>query len=108
MFFFILVVFPVVLLSLTFLLSAFTFSLTTGLITSGVTALLLLFSIVAYRYCKRAWEWEQGSIMRELVAMRASVNPKPCYLNEQTGFIASLTVAQRNRELAAMTTRTWR
>ena len=108
MFYFILVVIPVVVLSLTFLLSAFTFSLTTGLITSGVTALLLLFSIAAYRFCKKAYDWKQGAIMRELVAMRASQNPKPCYLNEQTRFIASLTVAQRNREIAEMTTRTWR
>ena len=108
MFYFVLIVVPTVVLSLTFLLGGFAHSTMTGLVMSGVYGLFLLVGTVAYRLYKKAWEWEQGAPMREMKAIRASQNPKPCYLNEQTRFIASLTVAQRNREIAAMTTRTWR
>ena len=92
--------------SLIWLLAAFQSSVTAGLIMSGVYAVLLLLGTVAYRIYKKAYEWEQGSIIREMKAIRLSHNNKPPYLNEQTHLLASLTVAQENREIAAMTTRT--
>lgn len=94
--------------SLFFLLAAFSSSVTAGLIMSGVIAFVLLLGAVAYRLLKKGYEWEQGSIRREMEAIRLSHNSKPGYLNEQTRLVASLAAAQRNREIAALTTRTWR
>ena len=94
--------------ALIWLLAAFQSSVTAGLIMGGVYVLLLLLGTATYRRYKRNWEWEQGSIMREMEAIRLSQNPKPCYLNEQKGKEAAKRAAQRNRELAALTTRTWR
>ena len=108
MFYFVLVVVPTAVLSLTFLLGAFAHSTAAGLWMSGAYALFIIVGTVAYRFYKKAYEWEQGSIMREMKAIRASQNPKPCYLNEQKGKEAAKRAAQRNREIAALTTRTWR
>jgi len=109
MFYFVLVVVPVVVLSLTFLLGAFSSSLTAGLVMSGVYALFLLVGTVAYRIYKKAYEWEQGSIIREMKAihLKNNPNPRPSPFTKQSLQEAGERAKQRDREIAAMTTRTW-
>lgn len=96
--------------SLVFLLAAFSSSVTAGLIMSGVYVLLLLLGTAAYRRYKRNYEWEHGSIMREMraISLKNNPNPKPGYLNEEKRSLAGLASLQRDREIAALTTRTWR
>ena len=69
------------LLALFFLLAAFSSSVMAGLIMGGVYALLLSLGTVAYRRFKSAWEWEQGTEIREMEAIRLKSNPKPCPLS---------------------------
>lgn len=125
MFYFVLVVVPVVVLSLTFLLAAFESSLTAGLWMSGAYALFIIVGTVAYRLYKKAYDWEQDRHMREFreeKAIRLSPDPKPLHLNEEevqaillkaqqqdeeNTRATLLKSKQRDREIAAMTTRTW-
>ena len=96
--------------ALIWLLAAFQSSVTAGLIMGGVYVLLLLLGTATYRRYKRNYEWEHGSIRREMEAIshKNNPNPKPYYLNDQVGFITSMVAAQERLELAALTTRTWR
>ena len=96
--------------ALIWLLAAFQSSVTAGLIMGGVYVLLLLLGTALYRRYKRNYEWEHGSIRREMkaISLKNNPNPKPAYLNDQVRFITSMHAAQERREIAALTTRTWR
>ena len=95
--------------ALIWLLAAFQSSVTAGLIMGGVYVLLLLLGTATYRRYKRNYEWEHGSIMREMkaISLKNNPNPKPSPFTKQSLQEAGERAKQRDREIAAMTTRTW-
>lgn len=93
---------------LTFLMGMFSVSLTAGLVMSGVYVLFITLSIAAYRFYKRAYDWQQGAISRKMKADYLASDIKPCYLKsyDKKDNEAAKRAKQRDEEIAAMTTRT--